>query len=178
MKQKAIILDRDGVINELVNHDGKLTAPWSFEEFKLMPDVPEAIDFIKKMGYTIVVLTNQPDVNDGKLSLSDLDKMDKVLKKLGIDYIDNVLERDSWCYKPNSGALEYWSYCYDHQYFIGDTWKDTVCAHKANIKSIHCDWDYMYGAPEEYFHIKPNYTVRNLLEAAQLIERLENEIVL
>jgi D-glycero-D-manno-heptose 1,7-bisphosphate phosphatase len=175
MRNKALILDRDGVINELVNHNGKETAPWSFEEFKLMPNVSEAIDLGRKMGYTLIVLSNQPDVLDGKLALSDLTKMDNVLKELGIEWVDNIFDRKSWFYKPNPGALAYWGYGCDLDYFIGDTWKDIVCAHKAGIKSIYCsDKRYDYKFPIEYHMVDPDYMTTDLLSAMQLIERLNN----
>lgn len=52
--QKAIFLDRDGMVNE---HMGFLRSP---EEFGLLPDVAEAVCGINGSGYFAIVVANQP----------------------------------------------------------------------------------------------------------------------
>ena len=45
MKQKAVFLDRDGVINEVViRNDGKISCPWNFDEFKLIPGIKKSLE--------------------------------------------------------------------------------------------------------------------------------------
>jgi len=57
---KAVFLDRDGVIN----HDpGDYTK--SLEEFTILPNVLEAFKLIKKNGYKIILVTNQGGVAKG-----------------------------------------------------------------------------------------------------------------
>ena len=52
MKNKAIFLDRDGVINEIIYHKemGIVDSPFTVEQFKLLPDVGEAINRFKNQA--------------------------------------------------------------------------------------------------------------------------------
>ena len=80
-KQKAIFLDRDGTINKYV---GYLTEP---EEFELLPGVAEAIRKINNSGYLAIVVTNQPGIAQGRLTMQTLhvihNKMETLLGKEG-----------------------------------------------------------------------------------------------
>ena len=80
-KQKAIFLDRDGTINKYV---GYLTEP---EEFELLPGVAEAIRKINNSGYLAIVVTNQPGIAQGRLTMQTLhvihNKMETLLGQEG-----------------------------------------------------------------------------------------------
>ena len=80
-KQKAIFLDRDGVINK---HIGFLRKS---EEFELVPGVIDGIKAINKSGYLAIVVTNQPVIARGECTFEELqrihDKMETVLGKEG-----------------------------------------------------------------------------------------------
>ena len=65
---KAIIFDRDGVLTNLVNHDDDVTAPWSMNELSFTDTAKKAVDLAKQLGYNTFILSNQPDVNDGKIT--------------------------------------------------------------------------------------------------------------
>ena len=62
---KAVFLDRDGVINHTLFKMGKQRAPYSLEEFKFIDGVKESTLALKKAGYYLIVVTNQPDVARG-----------------------------------------------------------------------------------------------------------------
>ena len=62
---RAVFLDRDGVINRGVVKEGKPFAPFSLEEFEILPDVPEALQSLRAAGYLLIVTTNQPDIAHG-----------------------------------------------------------------------------------------------------------------
>ena len=80
-KQKAIFLDRDGVINK---HIGFLRKS---DEFELVPGVIDGIKAINKSGYLAIVVTNQPVIARGECTFEELqrihDKMETVLGKEG-----------------------------------------------------------------------------------------------
>lgn len=173
MVNKAIFLDRDGVINELVPHNGKLTAPWNFSEFKLYPNVKESIDVFKNLDFYVFVVTNQPDVLDGYLDQNSLDLMHKMLLKwFRIDEIFYSSIRGSEHYKPNNMMLEDLIVKYDidrdKSFMIGDSWKDIVCSYKSNVRSIYIGEE--YTCPDQYKYIIPKITAVNLLHAAYIIE--------
>lgn len=61
-KHRAVFLDRDGVLNEIVfNEDAEqMDSPQKPEQFKLLPRVADALRLIKEKGYYIFIVTNQP----------------------------------------------------------------------------------------------------------------------
>ena len=65
-RQKAIFLDRDGTINKYV---GFLK---NIEEFTLLPEVAEAIKLINQSEYLAIVVTNQPVIARGDVTLIEL----------------------------------------------------------------------------------------------------------
>ena len=59
---KAIFLDRDGVINKVNLVAGKPYPPKDISELILLPKVDEALQLLKNARYLLIVITNQPDV--------------------------------------------------------------------------------------------------------------------
>ena len=117
--QRAIFLDRDGTINKYV---GFLK---SIDEFELFPGVTEAIKKINASGYLTIVVTNQPVIARGEVTLSELklihNKMETLLGTEGA-YLDAIyycphhphkgyegeipkLKIDCDCRKPKPGML-------------------------------------------------------------------------
>ena len=77
-KQKAVFLDRDGTINKYV---GFLK---DIDDFELLPGVAEAIREINESGYLAIVVTNQPVIARGELTVEELDQIhDKMETLLG-----------------------------------------------------------------------------------------------
>lgn len=174
--KRAVFLDRDGVINHLIKHGDEYTAPWSLSEFKFIDFAKEAISLIKALGYTTLVVTNQPDVNDGKLAASELELMNKmILNWLPVDDIFCAYERNSKFYKPNNGMIEFFVSKYNidrgNSYLIGDRWKDIVAGHKSKLTTIYIGNE--YNIPKEYSDIHPDYIVDSTLQACTLIMELE-----
>ena len=79
---KAIFLDRDGVINELVYHEeqGIIDSPFSVEQFKLLPGVGEAIKQFHDMGVKVILISNQPGMAKGHMSEETFAKIRKKMK--------------------------------------------------------------------------------------------------
>jgi D-glycero-D-manno-heptose 1,7-bisphosphate phosphatase len=176
MKQKAIFLDRDGVINHLVEREnGKKTAPWNLDEFRFCDGIQDATKTFKKLGYKLFVVTNQPDVEGGKgiLTYSDLETMHKMITNwLGVDEIMFCEYRNTIYYKPNNGLIEAFiknrDIDRDISYMIGDTWKDIVAGHRSGLTTILIGNDYVY--PFEYKDIQPDFIVDDCKQASQLIK--------
>lgn len=118
-KQKAIFLDRDGTINKYV---GFLT---KIDDFELISGVSEAIKKINRSGYLAILVTNQPVIARGEITLDELTEIHKKMEtQLGKDgaYLDGIYycphhpdrgfagERpeykiDCECRKPRPGML-------------------------------------------------------------------------
>lgn len=176
MVNKAIFFDRDGVLNDLVKHGDIYTAPWSYEEFKFKSRVAEAIDLIR-YNFIPIIVTNQPDVLDGKLKMADLVQINNNIKQhLRIDRITSALVRGTNYYKPNNGTVEMWinslSINREKSFLIGDRWKDIVCGHKSRLNTIYVGNN--YNTPVEYEHIKPTYRVNDVYEACYKIMEIDN----
>ncbi len=76
---KAVLLDRDGVINALVYHEdaGVIDSPFRASQFKLLPRVPEAIRLLNDMGLQVAVVSNQPGIAKGHLKPAMLKAFDR-----------------------------------------------------------------------------------------------------
>ena len=62
---KAVYLDRDGVINRALFRNIKPRSPVSLEELKIIPNVVEDLRLLKENGFMLIVVTNQFDVERG-----------------------------------------------------------------------------------------------------------------
>ena len=107
--ERAVFLDRDGVLNRSATRNGHPFAPTTLDEFQLLPGVIEAVAQLRQAGFRLVVVTNQPDVRAGKLSLVVLEQMHHQLRAwLPVHDIKVCchLEADACaCRKPKPGMI-------------------------------------------------------------------------
>jgi len=178
---KACFLDRDGIINNLIDRGHQKTAPWHISEFELKENIYEYVNILKELGFLVFVISNQPDVAAGKLKYKHLELMNAiVLKWIKVDEVLIALERNTEYYKPNNGlvleALEKYN-INETSYMIGDTWKDIVCGNMSNLITVYVNTE-PYSAPEQFISIKPDYWVNNLKQVVELIGFMENDKVI
>lgn len=77
-----VFLDRDGVINELVEGD----SPKTPSDVVLCQGARDAIQQIATAGYLLAVVTNQPAAAKGACTLADLDAVhDRIVELLGTE---------------------------------------------------------------------------------------------
>ena len=69
-KNKAIFLDRDGVINKEL---GRYTT--NAKEFEILPDVLETLKILDRKGYLLIVITNQGGIAKGIYGHNELAEM-------------------------------------------------------------------------------------------------------
>lgn len=84
MARKALFVDRDGVLNEMVydsNH-GLLDSPRRPEQVSLKKGAGSFLRTIRDSGFLIVVITNQPGIAKGTLTLEELDAVNARLSEL------------------------------------------------------------------------------------------------
>jgi len=106
---KAIFLDRDGVLNkELINY---VKEP---SELEIFPDIVTPLKKLKDYGFLLIVITNQSAINRGLTSHEKIhavhSKLQNFLKKNNtmIDsffYCPHKPEENCICRKPNNGLL-------------------------------------------------------------------------
>lgn len=169
---KAVFLDRDGVLNQAKVIDGKSYPPQTLEEFVILPGVKDACEKLKRAGYLLIVVTNQPDVATGVQKKEIVDAMhQKLLKFLPIDAIYtcfHISADNCECRKPKPGMLIQASA--DHQIdfsmscLVGDRWRDIEAGQQVGCLCYFIDYDYNERKPAVPFK-----TVASLESAAELI---------
>lgn len=152
-KQKAIFLDRDGTINRYVGFLRDL------DHFELLPDVVEAIKKINVSGYLCIVVTSQPVIERGEVTILELDEIhNKMETLLGLEgaYIDALyfcshhphkeykgeipeLKCDYDCRKPNPEMLlkvaEDFNIDLSQSWMIGDGEIDVIAGRNAGCRT-------------------------------------------
>jgi D-glycero-D-manno-heptose 1,7-bisphosphate phosphatase len=177
---RAVFLDRDGVVNDLVERDGRPVSPRRLADFVVSKGVADATARLRKGGWRVVVVTNQPDVARGALSTEILDEMHRVLRDaISFDALYACVhdDRDGCsCRKPLPGMLEQAAHDLDldlaGSWMIGDRWVDIAAASAAGCRSILLErpdsWDVTTaGAPPA--HLEPTRTVASLGEAVDIV---------
>lgn len=147
MADKAVFLDRDGVINVDKAYVGKV------DDFDFIEGSIEALQALKKAGYLLVLVTNQSGIARGYYSeeafLTLTEWMDWSLADRGVD-LDGIYycphhpehgqgeyKIDCECRKPKPGmflqALKELDIDLSRSFMVGDKSSDLEAALKANI---------------------------------------------
>ena len=71
-KKLAVLLDRDGVIKNFLKRQGMSLR--LFKDFKIFPNVKEAIHAFRNLGFLNLILTNKPDIAHGMMAISEWEK--------------------------------------------------------------------------------------------------------
>ncbi len=172
LQQRAVFLDRDGVINRVILKDGKPFAPSSLEQLEILPGVDEALQALQSAGFCLVVVTNQPDVARGVLSRATVEAMHEYLKsKLPIAEFWTCFhddQDDCQCRKPKCGALLDAALKHNinlaESFMVGDRWRDIAAGHAAGCTTMFIDYGYHEVAPQTF-----DYCVASLFEASKII---------
>ena len=170
--RQAVFLDRDGVINRAVVKNGKPFPPASLDAFEFLPGVESAALALRKAGFLIVVVTNQPDVATGLQAREVVESMHKKLHDAAIcDDIKVCYHTDDDacdCRKPKPGMLleaaKEWQIDLQRSFMVGDRWRDVAAGKAAGCQTFFIDYQYREQSAE-----KPDAIVTSLKEAAKLI---------
>lgn len=176
---RAVFLDRDGVINRAMVIDGKPLPPSSLNEFEILPGVPQAVTALKRAGYCVVVATNQPDVATGKQQRQVVEAMHRRLRDaLAVDDVCVCYHADNQgcsCRKPEPGMLLYaaqrWRLCLGRSFMVGDRWRDIEAGRRAGCRTFLVRGD----GYRERAALDSNWVVGSLFEASQVICSLSSE---
>jgi D-glycero-D-manno-heptose 1,7-bisphosphate phosphatase len=160
--RRAVFLDRDGVINRSLVRDGKPYAPTQASEFELLPGVAAALIRLRRAGFLNIVVTNQPDVANGKQRREDIDALHARLQvELAIDAFKTCFHVDAdncVCRKPKPGLLL--EAAREHgiglgaSFMVGDRWRDVAAGQRAGCKTcFFIDYGYAEKRPEQPFTV-------------------------
>lgn len=155
---KAVFLDRDGVINELVFNaeHGIIDSPYSTGQFKLVDGICESIIRLHELGFKVIVVSNQPGVAKGYIT-------DEIFKRISQKMRDDLskggafIDAEYYCFhhpdsvvaelkvictcrKPQPGlilkAVEELSIDLSNSWMIGDNITDIQAGIAARCKTI------------------------------------------
>jgi D-glycero-D-manno-heptose 1,7-bisphosphate phosphatase len=140
----AVFLDRDGVLNEIVERAGRPESPRALHEFRVMDGASAAVARLRDAGLLLFVVTNQPDVARGLLTRPDLDGMLALLRReVGFDAAAVCPHDDAAgceCRKPRPGLLlglaQEWGVDVSRSYMVGDTWRDVDAGAAAGCRTV------------------------------------------
>lgn len=190
-------MDRDGVVNELVYFPemGIIDSPFTVDQFKLMPNIGEAIKRFREMGLKVIVVSNQPGMAKNHFSEETFEqictKMNKELAMKGA-----FLDGEYYCFHhPEAVNLKYRAVCdcrkpkpglllraakdfnldLHRSFMVGDGLIDVKAGKAAGCKTL------LMGSFKCYvcrmmdrMGARPDYIVSDLFEAAEIIKEILN----
>ena len=191
--RKAIFFDRDGVLIEDV---GLLC---NTQKIRLLEGVPESLKRLKKTGYLLFIVSNQPVVARGLITEDEVKEINTTLEHLivkeggpkfdGIDYCPHhpnaTLPRyrvKCDCRKPEPGMILRFADKNDinlnDSYMIGDRISDIIAGRRAGCKTILLQTGKHLDKPIETWEtidtsIEADYVCKDISSATKLI--LENK---
>jgi D-glycero-D-manno-heptose 1,7-bisphosphate phosphatase len=169
---KAVFLDRDGVVNKAKVLHGLPFPPNDLEELFIIEGVSEAIELLLNHDYMVVVVTNQPDVARGTVAREQIESINlEISRRTGVRHFYTCFHDDSdecSCRKPKPGLLIEAALDYDldlkSSFMIGDRWRDVSAGQAAGCTCFFIDYGYSEKSPT-----MPFKKVFSLLEAVHLI---------
>lgn len=203
MVNGALFLDRDGTILQGVSENNNnfenegLGYLNELEQVKLIEGADKAISNARKLGYKIIVITNQSAIARGWLSEDKLQSINqKMYDLLSHQYpsaiiddlffcpyhIDGVVEKyrkNSPLRKPDIGmvieAQKKYNIDLAASYFIGDSFTDMKCGDNAGTKKILVLTGYGQIAYQKCLDekLKIDFIAADLLDAVNFIEKSE-----
>lgn len=141
-KNKAIFLDRDGVLNVEIGD-----YVYQQEKFIIPADVPEGLRRLKAAGYILVVVTNQGGIAKGLYTEEVVKNFHQHLQERCNHVVDalyfapwHVSVSDSLMRKPNSLMLEKAIARFNidptQSYIIGDAERDLKAGAAVGVKGV------------------------------------------
>ncbi len=180
---KCVFLDRDGV---LIKDVGYLKNP---DDIILLPNTVTALKNLKKVGFLLIIVTNQAGIAKGLFTVNDLEKVHKRL--MGIYEDNNIAIDDLYfcphhkdgmvkpynigcsCRKPDTGMVtdsaEKFGIDISRSFMVGDKDSDILLAKNSGLKSFYLK-NTMY---EHDKNIIPDFYVSDLKEASDAIIKLQ-----
>jgi D-glycero-D-manno-heptose 1,7-bisphosphate phosphatase len=173
-----VFLDRDGVLNAVtVDEQGVPHPPAGLADLQILPGVPRACEVLRRSGFMLIGVTNQPDVARGTATREGVEAINRaVAEAVGLDALytcwhdnaDNCL-----CRKPKPGLLLQAASDYNidlgSSFMVGDRWSDIAAGAAAGCRTFLLERPYSRSE-----RCCPDWVVPSLLDAARILcERLD-----
>ena len=148
--RRAVFLDRDGVLVKPDFREGRSFAARTLTEFSIYPYAKDCVHRLQTLGFLVVVVTNQPDVTAGLLSIETVIEMHRLLlNETGVDDIEvcyDSREKPTRRRKPQPGMLEDSAAKLNidplQSYMVGDREIDIEAGNQIGCTTIFVDLGY------------------------------------
>ena len=177
---RALFLDRDGVLNELVyypSHD-EWESPRNAEDVRMFEGVSAPLERLVRAGWLLFIVTNQPSHAKGKTSRENLeDAHARVLKELAVpitasylcfhhpDAAVEELRVRCECRKPGAASLRQAAREFDvdlaASWMVGDQDSDLLAGRAAGCRVALIEHE---GSAHKRGTVEPDLRCRNLEE--------------
>ena len=147
MKSPAVFLDRDGIINKHRNDYVK-----NLDEFEILPSVLYYLRELRRLGFKLIIITNQSAINRGLTTLENVIQIHQFLRnKLNecgctiddIYFCPHMPDENCECRKPESKlfleAAKKHNIDLSRSWVIGDNETDIEAGNKMGCKAIKID---------------------------------------
>jgi D-glycero-D-manno-heptose 1,7-bisphosphate phosphatase len=141
---RAVFIERDGILNEVRVGPRNQIAPLTLEELKINAQAEAPLWKLKTAGFLLIATSNQPGLSRGSQSRRELDRMHEALRRAFL--LDDILvcphdEADECpCRKPRPGLLIEaafkWHLNLERCYVVSDKWPDSEAARTAGCTSV------------------------------------------
>lgn len=186
-------MDRDGVINEMVyvKEHGYVDTPSATKQFKLIKGVTKAVKILKKRGYVIIIISNQPGIAKGYFDKKTFESISKKMNKIFLKF-NTAIDGEFYCFhhpnaklkkfkkrcscrKPGIGlvkkAVKIYEVDLKKSYVVGDGIVDMKVAKKAGctgifVGNVNSSITKLFDDEKAW----PKYIANNLLNATNFIK--------
>lgn len=188
---KAVFLDRDGVINRLVfNPDtGQYESPHHVRDLVVNPRVYQSLKSLMKENFLLFLVSNQPSYAKGKTTLENIREIHGELHKqlagngiLFAEYYycyhhpEGIVPEYSGtcdCRKPSPyfllKAREKYQLDFNQSWMVGDQDTDIMCGQRCGVKTILVENEH---STSKRGRSQPDFTVPDLDEAVRTITKV------
>jgi len=180
---RAIFLDRDGTINREVNYLSDI------KKLRILPGAATAIKQLNRLGFAVIVVTNQGAIAHGLITEKELDRLHAVMvRRLGRSgaVLDGIYYCPHHpkaklkkyrvicaCRKPNLGMIR--KAAKEHgirmkgSFMVGDLTADIVLGKRAGLATILVQTG--YAGKDERYKAKPDFIAKDLMAAVRIIKK-------
>lgn len=182
---RALFLDRDGILNRLVYYasSGEWESPRTLDDVVMIDGLTAPLQRFVDAGWLLFIVTNQPSFAKGKTTMDDLREVhDAVVQSLGVPIAHSYLcyhhpqsivpelRIACDCRKPRAQSLFDASREFDldlaSSWMVGDQDSDLACGRAAGCKVALIENEH---SANKRGNIEPDLRVRDL---AELVERI------
>ncbi len=195
---RAVFVDRDGVLNDLIfdRGDGRVSSPYSAKQLRVFPHASGAVKALKREGFKVIVISNQPGVAKGQFTLAEHERMNEKIRR-ALAESGASLDAEYYClHHPEGTVTEYAVACdcrkpkpglllraaeeqgvdLSESYFVGDGLVDVEAGKRAGCRTILAGrMTTFLSDVMEREGVEPDYVVHSLDDVPGLIRSVEGK---